>query len=200
MATPTESGRQTRRPGTELRRLILNAARELFAANGYGDTTTRQVAQRAGVAEQSVFSHFGSKQGLYEAAVLEPFGAFVDAFTATWDDPVYEVAGLEAMTARYVEGLYDVVCANRDLFRALPADHVSHESTQSLFAVVERWVTPLVRANGYGFDPAIAVRSVFVLVTTMAVLKDDLLPTRSREEITAELTGTLLNGLTRKRD
>ncbi|KOO11428.1 transcriptional regulator, partial [Vibrio xuii] len=40
------------------RERILNAAWALFAENGYEETTTRQIARHANVADGTVFSHF----------------------------------------------------------------------------------------------------------------------------------------------
>ena len=46
---------------------ILEAAAELFAERGYAGTTTRALAERAGVNEVTVFRHFKSKQGVLAA-------------------------------------------------------------------------------------------------------------------------------------
>jgi AcrR family transcriptional regulator len=44
------------------RRLVLAAARELFAAQGYVSTTVEQIADRAGVSKPTVFASVGSKR------------------------------------------------------------------------------------------------------------------------------------------
>lgn len=46
---------------------ILDAAEELFAAHGFAGTTTRALAQRAGVNEVTLFRRFGSKAGVLQA-------------------------------------------------------------------------------------------------------------------------------------
>lgn len=43
---------------------ILQAAQRLFARQGYGGTTTRDLAQAAGVAEGTLFRHFESKKAI----------------------------------------------------------------------------------------------------------------------------------------
>lgn len=48
--------------------LIVDAARALFADQGYERTTIRAVAERAGVDAALVMQHFGSKEGLFAAA------------------------------------------------------------------------------------------------------------------------------------
>ena len=51
------------------RRAILGAARAAFAARGYEQTTIRAVAAQAGVDASMVMRYFGSKAGLFTAAV-----------------------------------------------------------------------------------------------------------------------------------
>ena len=51
------------------RRAILGAARATFAARGYERTTIRAVAAQAGVDASMVMRYFGSKAGLFTAAV-----------------------------------------------------------------------------------------------------------------------------------
>ena len=46
---------------------ILAAAADLFGERGYRGTTTRAIAERAGVNEVTIFRRFGSKQGLLRA-------------------------------------------------------------------------------------------------------------------------------------
>jgi AcrR family transcriptional regulator len=55
-------------PGVEeTRARILTAAREIFECKGTRGTTTREVAERAGVNEATLFRHFGSKRALLAA-------------------------------------------------------------------------------------------------------------------------------------
>jgi AcrR family transcriptional regulator len=49
---------------TETRTRILNAALKLFARQGYDGTTTRDLAERAGVAEGTLFRHFANKKAI----------------------------------------------------------------------------------------------------------------------------------------
>lgn len=84
------------------RRAILGAARATFAARGYERTTIRAVAARAGVDASMVMRYFGSKAGLFTAAVTmdlqvpdlgsAPVGRrgelLVRHFISRWEDPV----------------------------------------------------------------------------------------------------------------
>jgi AcrR family transcriptional regulator len=51
------------------RRKIIDAAAELFVANGYRATTLEQIAARAEVAVQTVYFHFGNKRTVLKEAV-----------------------------------------------------------------------------------------------------------------------------------
>ncbi len=48
---------------------ILAAALALFSQRGFLGATTRQIAREAGVAEVTLFRHFGSKEKLFEAVI-----------------------------------------------------------------------------------------------------------------------------------
>jgi len=61
------SGAQLR--GEDTRRRILEAAIEIFAAEGYDGASTRLLAERAGVNLPAIQYYFGSKEGLYRAAI-----------------------------------------------------------------------------------------------------------------------------------
>jgi AcrR family transcriptional regulator len=51
----------------ETRQRIVDAAGKLFMEHGYAATSTADLADAAGVAEGSIFYHFGSKRALLEA-------------------------------------------------------------------------------------------------------------------------------------
>lgn len=52
------------------RERLLEAAARVYAQYGYAGTTTRRVAEEAGVNEVTLFRHFGSKERLLAEAVL----------------------------------------------------------------------------------------------------------------------------------
>jgi AcrR family transcriptional regulator len=60
---------QTIRSPGETRLRILAATRALLAAKGRRGTTTREIADQAGVNEATLFRHFGSKDALIDACV-----------------------------------------------------------------------------------------------------------------------------------
>ena len=50
---------------------ILGSARKIFGEYGYNDTTTRMIAKDVGIDISTLYYHWGEKQDLYEAVVLE---------------------------------------------------------------------------------------------------------------------------------
>ena len=56
-------------PASDRRLQIMEAAKELFARQGFEGTTTRQIAQEARVNEAIIFRHFPSKESLYWAII-----------------------------------------------------------------------------------------------------------------------------------
>ena len=65
--------RRGRRPGApDTRAAILEAARELFATNGFAGTSVRGVAAAAGVDASLVHHYFGGKDDLFIAALELP--------------------------------------------------------------------------------------------------------------------------------
>src|SRR4051812_24305730 len=63
--------RRRRADGTGTRDRILERAGELFAATGYGETTSKAIATAARVDLASINYHFGSRTGLYQAVLVE---------------------------------------------------------------------------------------------------------------------------------
>jgi AcrR family transcriptional regulator len=61
-----------RLPAGERRQQILSVAQDAFMRAGYRGTTALEIGRAAGVSEKLVLKHFGSKEGLFRAAVVEP--------------------------------------------------------------------------------------------------------------------------------
>lgn len=70
MAQAAEQIRAPGRPKSEKkRREILRAAVDLFTEKGYDGTSVDDIASRARVSKQTVYSHFGNKETLFALAV-----------------------------------------------------------------------------------------------------------------------------------
>lgn len=91
-------------PDIDIRTKILEEALRLFAHNGYGSTSVREIAERSGVTKPTLYYHFGNKEGLFRAIVqtrLDQLGALVDAAVRGDGSPL---ARLRTFFEAYVGG------------------------------------------------------------------------------------------------
>jgi AcrR family transcriptional regulator len=109
----------TRRRRGEPRRLLLDAATELFARQGFTSTTAREIADLAGVSEPLLFRHFRSKVGLFREALVVPFLALVDEFEGTWQLGALSTLDGEEASRRFLGDLFDRLQMNRGLVLTL---------------------------------------------------------------------------------
>lgn len=86
--TATSAHQPTRADGILARRRLLEAALPLFAAKGYQQTSTREIADAAGANLAAINYYFGDKAGLYRAVFSESLCA--DAHAA---QPLGDAAG-----------------------------------------------------------------------------------------------------------
>ncbi|MGH7629289.1 MAG: TetR/AcrR family transcriptional regulator [Gemmatimonadales bacterium] len=108
-----------RRDGEATRQRLLRAALELFTANGFRATTTPEIAERAGVAEGTIYRHFSGKEHLlnevYRAAHRWAFG-----LVAETEGPHPPQERLQRIGRRLLEGAERDPAATRMLL--LPRD------------------------------------------------------------------------------
>src|SRR4051812_27914435 len=102
-----------RAPG-EIRRVLIDTAREVFEQRGYARATTREITARAGVAETLLFRNFGSKANLFAEAVLRPLSEFFDDWVRRFA-PAPPGQEVERTMYDFSESLYDMAVANRGL-------------------------------------------------------------------------------------
>lgn len=129
-----------RRPAgaPDARAAILDAARELFAQNGFERTTMRGVAERAGVDPALIAHYFGNKDGLLAASVALPV------------DPLVLLAGLDRQRAgteivRRILGVAESSPVVRGQMIALMRTALSHEqAAEAMRAALSRTVLVVV--------------------------------------------------------
>ena len=196
----------TRRPRGEPRRLLLDAARDLFARQGYRRTTTREIVEAAGVAEHLLFRNFGSKAALFREALVTPFTNFVDSFNERWKAVVPEETDEDELAGQFVGQLYDLFVEHRGLVVTLWASDAlgQEELAEAGIADVERALAVLGRISAEGMDirgqrsshPDLAARSTVAMVAGMAAFHSSIFGASqpSREDIVDELTQAILHG------
>jgi AcrR family transcriptional regulator len=79
-AFPNRDRRAERREAT--RREILDAAWEIARQEGLSAVTLREVAGRIGMRSPSLYSHFDSKNAIYDAMFAQAWGELCDVFDA----------------------------------------------------------------------------------------------------------------------
>jgi AcrR family transcriptional regulator len=178
---PTDSrtpAKATRRPRGAPRRLLLDAARTLFAHQDYRSTTTREIAETAGVLEHLLFRQFGSKAGLFNEAVVVPFVTIVDDLNARWESLEPGPESSEAVAREFLGALYDLFVGNRGLVMTLwTADALTEDELQETGIVeIDRALGILGELGGKAFDilgidahyEDLAARSMVAMVAGMA--------------------------------
>ncbi|HTR83753.1 MAG TPA: CerR family C-terminal domain-containing protein [Reyranella sp.] len=124
--------------GEDTRRRILDAALEIFAAEGYEGASTRVLAERAGVNLPAIQYYFGNKEGLYRA-VIESIIRHNEAHMAPLTAKV-KVALADPATPR--ETLLDLLCEIFESFVTLVSGGHQVESRRLLYARAEVERTP----------------------------------------------------------
>lgn len=102
-----DPSRKPRSDGLEARAHLLQTALRLFSENGFAKTSTRQIAQAAGVNIASISYYFGDKAGLYRAAFLEPMVCASDAEALVSRDDWTLRESLSAFFAHFVAPMKD---------------------------------------------------------------------------------------------
>jgi AcrR family transcriptional regulator len=93
-----EHTRATRHDGEASRARLLRSGLQLFAQQGFAKTSTRELAEHAGVNVASISYYFGDKAGLYRAVFFEPLGSP--------QDDIARYSGAELSLAQALVGLY----------------------------------------------------------------------------------------------
>jgi AcrR family transcriptional regulator len=87
MSRPEPNVDQRRARGEDTRAQILDAARDVLAENGYAATTTRGIAEAAGVQPSLVHYHFGGKQQLLAAVLARENARLLERQRALYAGP-----------------------------------------------------------------------------------------------------------------
>ena len=186
-----------RRPGESgTRDAILAAARLAFGTQGYGATSVRAVARTAGVDPSLVLHFFGSKDGLFEAALELPL------------DPAAIVAGLlagdlDTLGERIVRtflGVWDGTPGQGPML-AMLRSAVSHEDSAAMLRELLLRVILRPVAQGAGGDrpdlrASLLASQVVGLALTRYVLKLGPVVAASADDLAPLLGPTLQRYLT----
>src|SRR5207244_1263709 len=209
-ATANQPLTATRMTAEDRRLQILRVAVSLFSQRGFGGTTTKEIAQAAGVSEAMVFRQFATKQELYTAILdhkacsgdsMSPEEMVAEALKQKDDRAVFEQLALGAL--EHHEG--DPEFQRLLLHSALEG----HELSEIFFEKLVRRVYELL--GGYiaerqrdgamvQIDPAIAVRAFIGMIIHHSLNNNLWDPQRrllkiSNAEAAKHFADILLNGI-----
>lgn len=195
MSKPT--GRRPGKPDT--RDAILAAARETFAEKGYHGASIRAIAARAGVDGALVHHYFGTKDGLFIAAVdlplqpdtmleallggdIDTLGErLIDTFLGLWEDPDTGPA-LEAML--------------RAAFNPQSAPMVREFFEVGVLGRVVATIVTVVEPDRLPRRAGLVASQLLGLATARYILKLDPLVHASRDELVDAYAPTIQRYLT----
>lgn len=80
------------------RELILSVAKEMFIKNGFLNTTTSQITQKAGIAHGTIFLHFKNKESL----IIEIFDLELEEISSSIQKLVLKASDLEQLLRQYL--------------------------------------------------------------------------------------------------
>jgi AcrR family transcriptional regulator len=172
-ARPRPVGRPARGADAEdVRRRLLEVARELFAQRAFGEVGIREIARAARVTPGMIAYYFDGKQGLYEAMLSEAFEQILTRVRALVADPPPGLAPLAALVRIYVATI-----SSHPWLPALILREVVTGSPAVRARFIERFASraaallpPLIQAEidsgelRAGVDPKLAVLSIAGMV------------------------------------
>jgi len=160
----------------ETRARILAATREIFERNGTRGTTTREVAERAGVNEATLFRHFGSKAALIGAMREEACGIEAIRSLVTGLDGLDMASGLKTLayhSVRVMAGQRALMCIAmaEDALEGGPLDLDAPEwrGPRQVLELLTEYFAARVAEGRISGDPALSAR-IFMGMTFQLVV------------------------------
>jgi AcrR family transcriptional regulator len=209
-----------RMAGEERRLQILAVAVGLFSNRGFRGTTTKEIAQAAGVSEAMVFRHFATKEELYSAILdhkacvggeaFEPEKLAADAIARKDDHAVFETLALEALKHHEHDPEFQRLLLYSALEKHELAEMFFDQFVRRVYSFLGGYIRERQRDGALiKIDPAIVVRCLIGMVMHHSLNNNLWDPKRrllniSNEAAAKHFTDILLGGITspsfRKKD
>ena len=198
--------------GEERRLQILRVAVSLFSNRGFRGTTTKEIAQAAGVSEAMVFRHFATKEELYAAILdhkacaghesFEPEKMAAGAIQRKDDRAVFESLALGALSHHENDRDFQRLLLHSALEKHELAQMFFDQFVRRVYEFLGGYIRQRQREGAFiEVDPAIVVRCFIGMVMHHSLNNNLWDPDRrllniSNEEAARHFTNTLLNGIT----
>ena len=200
-----------RMAGEERRLQLLAVAVSLFSNRGFRGTTTKEIAQAAGVSEAMVFRHFATKEELYAAILdhkacsggkFEPAEMAADGIARKDDRAVFESLALGALRHHENDPDFQRLLLHSALEKHELAQMFFDEFVRRVYEFLGRYLRERQREGALiEMDPAIVVRAFVGMVMHHSLNNNLWDPNRrllniSNESAAKYFTDILLNGIT----
>ncbi|MBA2702973.1 MAG: TetR/AcrR family transcriptional regulator [Blastocatellia bacterium] len=198
----------------EERRLqILSVAVSLFSQRGFGGTTTKEIAQAAGVSEAMVFRHFANKQELYSAILdhkacsgdaMDPEAMVAEALQEKDDRAVFERLALGALEHHECDPEFQRLLLHAALEGHELAQMFFEKFVRRVYELLGDYVAERQRDGAMvAMDPAIVVRAFIGMIIHHSLNNNLWDPSRrllkiSNQEAAKQFSDILLNGISSK--
>jgi len=110
---------------------IVDAAARVFLKQGYGAASMDAIAAEAGVSKQTVYSHFGSKEALFEAIIQGKCADLAPPDSLTWSSGQDHETLLRQFAHRFLMTV--LADPNASLFRVVVAESVRFPELANVF-------------------------------------------------------------------
>jgi AcrR family transcriptional regulator len=194
-------GRRKRRPPAEIRRRLLDSAREEFNARGFTGATTAAIARRADVAEIQMFRYFPTKAELFREAIFAPLVDHFRAFNAEHAPGATDEISMLDGARRYVAELLAFLEEHAGMLVSLFAAQSfgRGQGSEGLQSYLDEAAVAMSRRldKTTGMDAATFSRIAFGAVLGCVTYRDWLFPQGSAEpaKINAAITDFVLSGI-----
>jgi AcrR family transcriptional regulator len=183
----------------------------LFSERGFRGTTTREIAQAAGVSEAMVFRHFATKEELYAAILdhkacssgkFEPAEMAADGIKRKDDRAVFESLALGALNHHENDPEFQRLLLHSALEKHELAQMFFDEFVRRVYEFLGGYIRERQREGALiEIDPAIVVRAFIGMVMHHSLNNNLWDPKRrllniSNESAARQFTDILLNGIT----
>jgi AcrR family transcriptional regulator len=192
------------------KRQILRVAVSLFSQKGFGGTTTREIAQAAGVSEAMVFRHFATKQELYTAILdhkacsgdaMNPEEMVAEALKLKDDRAVFEQLALGALTHHECDPEFQRLLLHSALEGHELAEMFFEKFIRRVYELLGGYIAERQRDGAMvEMDPPIIVRCFIGMIIHHSLNNNLWDPNRrllkiSNEDAARHFTEVLLNGI-----
>jgi AcrR family transcriptional regulator len=199
-ATSDTRPRSSRLPKHERRRQLLDAALEVFVAQGYHAAAMDEIAERAGVSKPVLYQHFPGKLELYLALLDQSVDELVETVSRALDSTTDNKQRVAATFSAY----FEYVAGEGQAFRLVFESDLSNES-----AVRERlergqrecaeMISPLVRQDAGLDDDEAHLLSVGMVGLAQVTARywlstQDHIPREAAEQLVARLAWRGISG------